>query len=222
LENSNTLINKWLKEYDVDIFGVGDMTLYDRELIGIDNCLKNRLPYAVFFGLVVSDGILDTVMDGPNPLYLHHYRQLNYRLDMIGYLLSRSIEKKGYRAMPFAASQVIDWQNQKGHISHKHIGALSGVGWIGRNNLLVHPVFGSRGRYNTVLTDMPLTPGVPLKKDCGECTACMDKCPAGAIKPLQSDFDHRGCYEMLTHFKNKRNLGHHICGVCIEACRGQG
>jgi hypothetical protein len=27
-----------------------------------------------------------------------------------------------------------------------------------------------------------------------------------------------GCYNMVTQLKNKRNLGHHICGICIEAC----
>lgn len=220
MEN-NTFVTGWLKEQGVDVSGIGNMSLYDRELLGLDSSTVKRLPYAVSFGLVLARGVLDTVSDGPNPLYLHHYRQLNYRLDMIGYLLSKEIEKKGCRALPFAASQVIDWQNQKGHISHKHIGVISGIGWIGRNNLLIHPVFGAHVRYNTVLTDMPLAADRPLEKDCGDCTACVAKCPAVAIKDTQSLFDHQGCYTMLTQFKNKRNLGHHICGICIEACKGE-
>jgi epoxyqueuosine reductase QueG len=207
--------------FDVDVFGIGNMALYDRELVGIDSSAVERLPFALSIGLVLSKGVLDTVLDGPNPLYLHHYRQLNYRLDMIGYLLSREIERKGYKALPFAASQVIDWQNQKGHLSHKHIGVLSGVGWIGRNNLLIHPMYGAHVRYNTILTDMPLEAQGPLNRGCGECRACIDRCPAGAVKDEQSSFDHQGCYSMLTQFKNKRNLGHHICGICIEACKGE-
>ena len=222
MENNNNIIKEWLTGFGTDTSGIGDMSLYEKELVGLDNSIKQRLPFAVFFGLVLSKGILDTVTDGPNPLYLHHYRQLNYRLDMIGYLLSKEIEKKGYRALPFGASQVIDWRNQKGHISHRHIGVLAGIGWIGRNNLLVHPVFGSRVRYNTVLTNMPLMPDQPLDKNCGNCKSCINKCPAGSIKDNQSLFDHQGCYDMLTQFKNKRNLGHHICGICIEACRGEG
>jgi len=221
LENNNNIIKTWLTDFGTDTSGIGDMALYEKELVGLEDSIKQRLPFAVSFGLVLSKGILDTVTDGPNPLYLHHYRQLNYRLDMIAYLLSKEIEKKGYRALPFGASQVIDWRNQKGHISHRHIGVLSGIGWIGRNNLLIHPVFGARIRYNTVLTDMPLTPDKPLNRDCGACNACIDKCPAGSIKDNQSLFDHKGCYEMLTQFKNKRNLGHHICGICIEACKGE-
>ncbi len=220
-EDNKDFIKDQLAELDVDVFGIGRMALYDRELVGIDGSTAERLPFAISIGLVLSRGVLDTVLDGPNPLYLHHYRQLNYRLDIIAYLLSREIEKRGHKALPFAASQVIDWQNQKGHISHKHIGVLAGVGWIGRNNLLIHPKYGAHVRYNTILTDMPLEADEPMAQSCGQCRKCIDRCPAGAIKESQSLFDHQGCYNMLTQFKNKRNLGHHICGICIEACKGE-
>ena len=128
LDDNNSFIIDRLTEFDIDVFGIGDMSAYDKELLGLDSSTVDRLPFAVSIGLVLSKAVLDTVADGPNPLYLHHYRQLNYRLDMIGYLLSREIEKKGYKALPFAASQVIDWKNQLGHISHKHIAVVSGVG----------------------------------------------------------------------------------------------
>ncbi|HBA53701.1 epoxyqueuosine reductase [Syntrophorhabdus aromaticivorans] len=215
----------WLKEYceqeGLDVFGVGRMAEYDKELVGIDSSVKERLPFAISFGLVLSKSVIGTVEDGPNVLYLHHYRQANYRLDMVAYLLSKEIEKKGYQAMPFPASQLVDWRNQKGHICHKRVGEISGLGWIGRNNLLVHPLFGARARYNTVLTDMPLTPHEPLQTGCGECRACIGVCPAGAIKDDRSEFDHMGCFSMITQLKNKRNLGHHICGICIAVCQGQ-
>ncbi|HEX2965032.1 MAG TPA: hypothetical protein VHO84_04575 [Syntrophorhabdaceae bacterium] len=60
---------------------------------------------AVIFGLALSNGVLSTVPDGPNQLYLHHYRQLNYRLDIIAYKLSREIEGQGFRTLPFPAQQ---------------------------------------------------------------------------------------------------------------------
>lgn len=221
MENYNDEIAAYLKEQKVDTLGIGDMSLYKGDLIGFDTATKNALPRAIIFGLVLSKGVLDTVEDGPNQLYLHHYRQLNYRLDIIAYLLAREIEGKGYKAVPFAASQVIDWQNQKGHISHKHIGVAAGIGWIGRNNLLVHPVFGSQARYNTVLTDMPLMADKPLERDCGECSACVGTCPAGSIKKTPALFDHKGCYEMLNRFRKERNIGHHICGICVQACKGE-
>lgn len=217
----NEKIEKWLGDLDVDTFGVADMALYGDEVTGVGELTIRELPFAVSFGIVLSRGILETLIDGPTQLYLHHYRQLNYRLDMIAYFLGRSIEREGFRAVPFAASQVVDWQRQRGHINHKKIGVMAGLGWIGRNNLLVHPVFGARGRYNTVLTDMPLETNRSLDEGCGECRQCVSLCPAGAIKMDRSMFDHHGCYEMLNRFRKERNIGHHICGICVKACGGK-
>ena len=204
----------------VDVMGIARLAAYDREIIGLGDRILDTYGFAVSLGLVLPKGVLDTLFDGPTPFYQHHYRQVNYRLDMTAYLFAREIEKKGHGALPFAASQMVDWQNQKGHISHKHIGVAAGVGWIGRNNLLVHPRFGARVRYTTVLVDMDLAADEPLDRACGECAACVAICPASAIKEEPGDFDHRGCFAMLQQFKNKRNLGHHLCGLCVKACGG--
>ncbi len=221
MSNNTEEVRRFLHDQGVDVFGVARMALYGKDLVGLDDSIKDEFPFAVVFGLVLTKSVMETVKGGPNSLYLHHYRQANYRLDMIAYLLAKEIEGRGDRALPFPASQLVDWRNQKGHISHKRVGELAGIGWIGRNNLLVHPVFGSRVRYNTVLTDMPLVAGGPLASGCGECRQCMTACPAGAIKEKPSGFDHVGCFNMITQLKNKRNLGHHICGICIEACMGK-
>ncbi len=209
-----------LRSSGVDTFGFADMTGYDIDLVGIENNLKERLPYAVVFAVALSGGVMETIAGGPNQLYLHHYRQLNYRLDTTAYTIGREIEKQGFSAVPFAASQVVDWRKQSGHISHKKVGLLAGLGWIGRNNLLVDPTYGSHMRYNTVLTDLPLVTGTPIRRDCGSCTACVTSCPAKAIKEEVSAFDHKGCYEMIDKLRKERNIGHHICGICVAACKG--
>ncbi len=207
--------------YDVDAAGIADLSRYGLDILGFDEPILERYRYAISFGLVITKSVLETITTGPTLFYQHHYRQINYRLDMIAYLLAREIERKGFKALPFPASQMIDWQNQKAHISHKRMGEIAGVGWIGRNNLLVHPVFGAQVRYNTVLIDMPLAAAEPLGFGCETCTACIQACPAGAIKIERELFDHKGCFEMLKKFKNARGLGHHICGICVKACRGK-
>lgn len=215
-------VREYLAAFEPDVIGAADLRLYTKPLIGIEERYANRYTFAVCFGFVLTQGVIDTVADGPTPLYLHHYRQLNYRLDTAAYLLAKRIEKEGFRALPFAASQVVDWQNQKGHVSHKHIGELAGLGWIGRNNLLINPRYGAMVRYNTVFTDMPLEANRPMEYGCGSCDACRQACPAQAIGTTPADFDHLGCFQMVKRFKNEKNLGHYICGICIEACRGQG
>ena len=220
LTEPTEFIRKALGDMGADVMGFADVARYDREIVALGEDVSKKYPIAISFGLLVSKGVLETLIDGPTSLYLHHYRQVNYRLDMIAYLLAGQIEARGHRALPLAASQMVDWQRQLGHISHKHVGVAAGIGWIGRNNLLVHPRFGARVRYNTVLTDMALVTGEPLSGGCGVCTACASSCPAQAIREDAEGFDHLGCFEMLQVFKNKRNLGHHICGLCVKACGG--
>ncbi len=217
----NNNINQLLATYDVDTVGIASLLEYDKALVDFPAHLFSRYTFGICFGFVLSKGILETVTGGPTPLYLHHYRQLNYRLDMTAYLLAKKIEEQGYNALPLAASQVVDWQNQRAHISHKRMAQLAGLGWIGRNNLLVHPSYGSQVRYNTVLTDMPLEPDHPIEQSCGDCRACLALCPAQAITEDPGDFDHLGCFAMVKKLKNERNLGHYICGICVEACRGK-
>ncbi|MGA3172807.1 MAG: hypothetical protein ABSE25_00100 [Syntrophorhabdales bacterium] len=204
-----------------DASGVAALASYDRGILCLGDDVASSYPFAISFGLLLPRGVLETLTDGPTLFYQHHYRQVNYRLDIIAYELAKAIERMGARALPFAASQMVDWKNQKGHISHKHIAEAAGVGWIGRNNLLVHPLFGARLRLNTVLVDMDLVPARPLAFGCGECAACIGACPASCIRPEPQAFDHKGCYAMLQQFKNKRNLGHHICGLCVRACGGE-
>lgn len=222
MESRSKIVQDLFLEIDVDAVGVADLSLYEQEILGLPGLTPGIYTRAICFGLAVSKSVLDTLTDGPTPFYLHHYRQANYRLDMAAYLLSREIEKQGYRALPFPASQLIDWENQKGHISHKRVGEIAGLGWIGRNNLLVHPKYGSQMRYNTVFTDMPLEPTAPQSSfGCGACRECITACPAGAITEERSTFDHHGCFAMLKQFRNQRNVGQYICGLCVKACRGE-
>jgi epoxyqueuosine reductase len=221
IENDEFEIRQHLRSVGADVVGIADMSLYGREILGFDEDIRPRYPFAISYGMLVTNGVLNTLSDGPTLFYLHHYRQVNYRLDTIAYEVAKTIESMGFDALPFAASQMIDWQNQLGHISHKHVALLAGIGWIGRNNLLVNRQYGSHVRYNTILTNMKLTADVPAQFGCGTCTDCLSACPVSAIQHEPADFDHRGCYAQLQMFKNKRNLGHHICGLCVKACRGK-
>jgi len=203
----------------IALFGAADVRAV-REGFLLDPETAGRFDIGLSMGVRLSDAVLEDIRSEPTPLYFHHYKQANYLLDRAAHLVSLRIQEGGYRALPVAASQIVDWEGQRGHVSHKKIGILAGLGWIGRNNLLVHPDAGARLRLVTVLTDMPLEPDRPVERGCGDCRLCVPVCPAGAIKNEAADFDHRACYEKLREFRRRGLVGQLICGVCVKACRG--
>jgi ferredoxin len=217
-ENKEKL-GSYAREIGLDLFGVADIRGVRSEFRLKDE-LRDSFPSGVALGKRVLESVLDDIDDHPTPLYFHHYRQLNFFLDRAAFLLAAHIRDLGFRALPIPASQVVDWDKQQAHLSHKKIGRLAGLGWIGRNNLLVHPEFGSQFRLVTVLTNMPLEPDRHLVGDCGDCSDCLSVCPAGAIKSRAEDFDHLACFEKLKEFRRSGLVGQFICGICVKACRG--
>jgi len=201
------------------LFGVADITDVRKEFhLDLDCVIQFNRGIALAKKLL--DPIIEDIKDKPTSLYFHHYRQLNFFLDRAAFLLASHIQEQGFKALPIPASQVIDWERHLGHVSHKSVGQLAGLGWIGRNNLLVNSDLGSRFRLVTILTDVPLEPDEPLDLDCGECQACLPTCPAQAIKEQREDFDHLACYDKLREFRRQGLVGQYICGVCVRACKG--
>lgn len=212
-----------LKEFifkkEISLFGIANIREARTEFLLSDET-KMRFDRAISLGKRLLDPIVDDIKDRPTPLYFHHYRQVNFYLDRTAFLISSFIQEKGFHALPIPASQTIDWKNQRGHLSHKKIGHLAGLGWIGRNNLLINPELGARFRLVTVLTDLPVEEDVSLEQDCGKCRKCLKVCPVHAIKQRREDFDHHACFEKLKEFHKLPNIGQHICGICVRACSG--
>ena len=182
----------------------------------------DSIDYAVSIAFRLSQKILDQIQDHPTKLYFHHYRMVNMFLDQLALKVTNILQDYGYQGIPIPASQIIDWKNQRAHLSHKKIAHLAGLGWIGRNNLLVTPQYGAQVRLVTILTDLELPVPQPMKFGCGNCFACVEVCPVKAIKEAPEEFDHIACYNKLDEFRRKNFVGQHICGVCVKACKGRG
>jgi epoxyqueuosine reductase QueG len=219
-ENNTAKIKTLSFQWGGSLFGVADLRSFGRDEILLSPSLIEHHPFSISIGYHLSDSILEGIEGQPTPHYFHHYQRVNILLDTIGLILTSAIQDLGYRAMPIAASQIVDWKNQRGHLSHKHVARLAGLGWIGRNNLLVNENFGSRIRLVTLLTNLPLVTDVPQPKDCGSCRACLPVCPVHAISERPEDFNHLRCYEQLKIFSKTLHFSHHICGICVKACRG--
>lgn len=177
---------------------------------------------ALVMGIRLSAAVLDTVRKAPTWTYYHHYRTVNLALDRAALILSGECQRMGYGALPVPASQVLDWDRLRGHLSHRELGALAGLGWRGRNNLLVNPLFGSQVRYTTVLTDLPLPEpaGGCGNAGCGDCRLCVSVCPVRAIHDDFEDFELDRCSAQLRRFSKREKLNVQICGLCVRACTG--
>lgn len=216
---------KELKEFSlregVSLFGVADVAGLPERQCSLPTKTLRGLDKAVSVAFHLSDRVLEDIVDGPTKLYFFHYQRVNMMLDEIGLKITNFIQDRGWEALPIPASQIIDWEKQWAHVSHKHIAARAGIGWIGRNNLLVSSQFGSRQRLITVLTNMPLKIDKPLPWGCGECRACISSCPSQSIKERPEDFDHVGCFQMMKVLVKKAGISQNICGLCVKPCRGK-
>ncbi|MFH0880342.1 MAG: hypothetical protein V2A34_11570 [Lentisphaerota bacterium] len=208
-------------EWGAAIMGVADLELLLRSKPDLLRNVGPGYTRAVVMGVPLSSAVLKTIVDQPTPIYAHHYQQVNYMLDRMALRMSLEIQKRGYEALPVPASQIIRNRPVQGHLSHKQLGWAAGLGHIGRSTLLVHPAYGARVRYVSVLTNMPLKPGEPSTRTCGTCHACMAICPAQAIHDTAVQYDLSACHARLEGFAKIPFVGQRICGLCVKVCRGQ-
>lgn len=183
--------------------------------------ISKELNTAISIGIPLSGSVMATLIDHPNVLYKTHYRQVNHTLNDIAFQLSSKINNLGFNAVPIPASQMITWKPMRAHLSHREVAYRSGLGWRGRNNLLVNKKYGSRVRLVTVLTDLQLPVDSPTDEDCADCYTCLDVCPAGAISDDVEDFNLDACFKQVSKFARPERIGSYICGLCLQACYGE-
>jgi len=221
-KNKNySVLKKFCLDEGIDIFGVADINKARDEFKISPNVLQ-KLDKAICLGVMLSSAVLSEIDIVPTKLYFHHYKIVNSFLDQIALRLCNIIQKQGYLALAIPATQIIDWEKNIGHLSHRKLGFLAGLGWIGRNNLLVNEKLGSQFRLVSILTNLPLKTDQPTKKDCGKCKLCVRICPGRAIQDAPADFDHQKCFDKLKSFQAQRQVEQFVCGVCVNVCRGKG
>lgn len=104
--------------------------------------------------------------------------------------------------------------------------AKSGLGWVGKNSLLLNRQMGSFFFLAELIIDLELEPDGPMKDYCGTCTACQDACPTDAI-PEPYVVDGSRCISYLTielkeeippEFSEKMQDWAFGCDICQDVC----
>ncbi len=101
----------------------------------------------------------------------------------------------------------------------------AGLGWIGKNTLLINKQKGSFFFIAVLLLDLELEADGPVKDYCGTCTRCIDACPTNALTPYQLDASKCISYltielkeEIPTEFKGKMENWVFGCDICQDVC----
>jgi len=215
-----------LKQEGCSIVGFADITCLPEEArLSFDRGILIALPFT-----------REAMLENKNGLprrYLAEHEPMTRQLQYLKKITVNFLKARGYEATGDTPASVIDYDALRSPLPQKTVATLAGVGWIGKNAMLVTEEAGSAVRVTVVLTDAPLDCGTPVTKSkCAPgCTACADICPGKA--PLgglweagldrDSFFDAHACQAAARARARKRGeellyCGEAMCGLCVSNC----
>ena len=217
----NTIAAK-LSEFGITLFGVADLS-------GLTTLLDQTgrsFSRAVSFARRMDPAIMSSIKEGPNQVYAVEYARANNNIKAAAAALVSEIQKLGFEALTFGASERTDPINIRGDFPHKTAATRAGIGWIGRNCQLITRKYGPWIRLGTVFTHMPLDCAEPLTKNhCGKCMQCVEACPADALIGNRWKSGMQRCqildaarcdrWKKENYFQFHKG---HNCGICAAVC----
>jgi epoxyqueuosine reductase QueG len=196
---------------------------------GLHLKIDDHFVLGISIAVALDPGIVKGITQGPTKEYYNEYIKVNRKLDSLSKMISSFIVSQGYKAEYWGATEDRIYGKDLTDLPHKTMATLSGLGWIGKNALLVTKEFGSAVRLTTVLTDIDeYVEDKSIKESsCGSCRMCVDSCPGNAPSGkkwkrnlFRDDFFNAGfCREAAKGIaKEKIGINNTICGICIANC----
>lgn len=214
-----------LKDY---IKSLGASKVGFADLTSIEAGARKNMDYGIAIGISLNPDVIEGISEGPTREYYGEYKRVNKLLDEIVLSCVKYINSLGYNAIGQTTTYVAEDDNLTTPLPHKTVATRAGLGWIGKNALLITTEYGSAIRISSILTDMMLVTDTPINtSSCGKCTKCTEACPASGIKGKLWNINITR-EELIDPFKCrkkarellKQNIGIEsaICGKCINVC----
>jgi epoxyqueuosine reductase len=174
----------------------------------------------VAVGLVYDDGV--STPSVPVARIARYARGDDYHEVMSDRLRALASGLEAWYGEPIATRTYVD----TGPVQERVFAAEAGLGWIGKNTMLLHPSLGSYLFLGVLLTDLAMTPDEREPDHCGTCRACLDACPTQAF-PEPRVLDATRCISFSTiedpdaipdamrEAQGDRLFG---CDVCQDVC----
>ncbi|MGG7145744.1 hypothetical protein ACQPVA_03040 [Clostridium butyricum] len=141
---------------------------------------------AILIGMILSSDYISR-LSKENKIDYSEFKEKEHRAGDLAKWVADFIIAKGYKAFAQSDKNLIygiyEETTKTTPLQHKKVAILSGLGWIGKNNLLVTKEYGSALCMCTVLTNALLPTENPsiIKPKCSECTICKDIWPTSGI-----------------------------------------
>ena len=111
-------------------------------------------------------------------------------------------------------------------LAERALAAKAGLGFIGKNHMLINPTLGPQILLGEIITTVKLPPDEPIIANCSGCSKCIEACPTGALR-ADGQFDANKCVSYLTiEYKGQiptdlaDKIGDRLfgCDECVLAC----
>jgi len=197
----------------------------------IDPNVRDNFPFGIIIGVGLTPKIISEIGEGPTKAYVEECQRADILLTILGQAAEQFLKQRRYEAQPRTKTGAEYPDTLTTRLPHKTVATRAGLGWVGKNALLVTREFGSAIRLGSILTNAELVVGTPIDtSQCKDCTACVDICPAHALSgehwhigvKRDSLVDVFTCrktaQELLTMRAGGATTGRTFCGLCMAAC----
>ncbi|MFW9845868.1 MAG: hypothetical protein ACFFD6_03920 [Candidatus Thorarchaeota archaeon] len=180
----------------------------------------------ISIGITYDDKAIDAISKSANGsidfnlwnVYAREYGRLNETLNELAQAIADEFDgfpiTATLQGLTGTVKHVTDYYGLT--ISHRVVAEHAGLGWRGKNGLIINENYSCALRFASIVTPVHFEPGTRMNSMCDDCTACEDVC--SFIKHRDELPNYReNCRRYLVYLQSQ-GMENEVCGKCIRAC----